>query len=88
MTHDAMKYFLDGVKNQYVNIIDVFIRKMPDDEFDKIPTISMTGEEISVIERYGFVFFAARGNLNVENYAECAIYSLGGEPFKIKKTNQ
>jgi hypothetical protein len=86
MTYDSFKYIMDGVMKQQLAVMETFCREMPDEEFNKIPVLSMSKEDKTCLERYGIVFYALRKGAEANDYKDFALYSTGSMPFKIKTT--
>lgn len=86
MSNEQMKYLLEGCIQMHCRIIESAINDMTDTEFNEMPTIAMTSEENSVIERYGNVFCRIKGS--DKDFESCKVYSFGSYPFRIKIKEQ
>jgi hypothetical protein len=69
-----------------IDILQYAMKDMSDEEFGKIPTISMSQEQKDFIESHGSCFLPFRGDEEHEKMTK--VYSVGGPPFKIHVNNQ
>lgn len=81
-SYSGLKDFIDKSRSEFMDkTLDALI-DMSDLEFNKIPTILFTQENVGFLNKYGIIFQIER---NVETIK---VYSIGGNLFKIEIIKQ